>query len=66
MLDLTARPKVLESLRDELEKVITTDGGWGKLDLLELWKLNSFMSESQRINPPALSKINPWIFQNSN
>lgn len=31
MLDLTARSKVLESLRDELEKVITTDGDWGNL-----------------------------------
>ena len=26
MLDLIARPKVLESLRDELDKVITTNG----------------------------------------
>ncbi|KAL2055340.1 hypothetical protein ABVK25_004148 [Lepraria finkii] len=65
-LDLTVRPKVLESLRDEFRKVITTDGGWGEPNLLELWKLDSFMSESQRIDPPSLSKTNPCIFQNSN
>ncbi|KAK3171180.1 hypothetical protein OEA41_003264 [Lepraria neglecta] len=62
MLDLKARPKVLESLRDELEKVITT-GGWRKLNLLELWKLNSFMSESQRINPPALTVFHHLVME---
>ena len=54
--DLTARPELLGPLRQELEKVLITDGAWKKSAMTKLLKLDSFLSESQRMNPPALSK----------
>ena len=54
--DLTARPELILPLREELEQVLCTERGWGKSTLMKLWKLDSFMSESQRVNPPALSE----------
>lgn len=54
--DLAACPELIIPLREELDQVLCTEGGWGKPALMKLWKLDSFMSESQRVNPPALSE----------
>lgn len=55
--DLAARPELVKSLNEEIEKVRTAEKGWEKAALVKMWRLDSFMSESKRMNPPALSKI---------
>lgn len=55
--DLAARPELVKSLREEIEEVRTAEKGWEKAALVKMWRLDSFMSESKRMNPPALSKI---------
>lgn len=55
--DLAARPELVQCLREEIDEVTTAEKGWKKAALMKMWKLESFMSESQRMNPPALSKV---------
>ncbi|KAI0099189.1 cytochrome P450 [Nemania sp. FL0031] len=52
--DLCAHPEYFEPLREELVDVLQADGGWQKTTLSKLQKMDSFMKESQRINPPTL------------
>ena len=56
--DLCSHPELLEPLREEVEQILIADGGWEKATLMKMWKLDSFMSESQRLSPPFLSKSN--------
>jgi len=57
MFDLAARPEYVEPLREELKDVLAkTDGTMTKQSLTQLRKLDSFMKESQRHNPPSLGK----------
>lgn len=56
ILDLCAYPEYLEEVRKELCSVLETHGGWQKSIIHKLRKLDSFMRESQRLSPPALSK----------
>ncbi|KAI0962094.1 hypothetical protein AcV7_001014 [Taiwanofungus camphoratus] len=46
---LAANPQYLQPLRDEIESIIKEDG-WSKLAIGKMWKLDSFMKESQRLN----------------
>lgn len=59
IFDLAAHPEVVKELRDEIEAVIAVEqppSGWlEKSSLPKLRKLDSFMKESQRLNPPFLS-----------
>lgn len=55
--DLAARPELVRSLREEIEEVRTAEKGWEKAALVKIWRLDSFMSESKWMNPPALSEI---------
>ena len=64
MFDLACRPEYIQPLRDEIDKVIAEDGqdvgeeGFPKLkktSMTKLRKLDSFLKESQRLSPPALS-----------
>ena len=55
--DLAARPEYFETLREEIREVALMDGPWSqwhKISYSRLRKLDSFMRESQRMNPPSL------------
>ncbi|OKL62874.1 hypothetical protein UA08_01834 [Talaromyces atroroseus] len=56
LFDLAARPEYIEPLREELQEVLAeTNGVLTKQTLTHLKKLDSFMKESQRHNPPSLA-----------
>jgi hypothetical protein len=64
--DLAAHPEYIQPLQDEIQQIIDEDGqdvnGNGfmllkKLSLPKLWKLDSFMKESQRFTPSHLRKL---------
>lgn len=65
IIDLAARPAYIQPLRDELEKAIGEDG-WqydesgeryvGRSTLAKMWKLDSFVKESMRLNPLSIGK----------
>ena len=53
--DLAAYPEHIPALRDELEPILNENKGiWDKNSLTKLRKLDSFLRESQRINPPGI------------
>ena len=53
--DLVSRPEYFEPLREELKIVLEQDGGvYVKTSMTKLRKLDSFIKESQRMNPPDL------------
>ncbi|KAI9847160.1 MAG: hypothetical protein M1837_003022 [Sclerophora amabilis] len=56
LYDLCARPEYFEPLRQEAFDVLEEDGGWQKTTLNKMRKLDSFLKESQRYNPPSLRK----------
>ena len=55
--DLCAHPELVAPLREELEQVVGRNGDLSKQVLMKLWKMDSFLSESQRVNPPFVSKL---------
>jgi len=70
--DLAAHPEYIQPLRDELQQIIDEDGqdidgdGFMRLKkpcMPKLWKLDSFLKESQRFTPPQLSKSYPVQFR---
>jgi cytochrome P450 len=63
--DLATYPECIAPLREEIQKVLDEDGhdvdddGLMRLkrsSMPKLWKLDSFLKESQRLSPPALGK----------
>ena len=56
LYDMCARPKYFEPLRQEAIDVTREDGGWQKTTLNKMRKLDSFLKESQRVNPPSLCR----------
>jgi cytochrome P450 len=57
LFDLCTHPEYVDPLRQELlEAMKKTDGKITKQTLNQLRKLDSFMRESQRLNPPSLRK----------
>lgn len=58
MYDLCAHPEYFDPLRAELLSVLKEDGGWHKATLNKLKKLDSFLKESQRLNPPSQLAFN--------
>ncbi|OCH95708.1 cytochrome P450 [Obba rivulosa] len=46
---LAAAPEYVTLLREEVETLIAKEG-WTKAALMKMWKLDSFMKESQRVN----------------
>lgn len=52
--DLCAYPQYLEPLREEIIKTLREDGDFKKTTLNKLRKLDSFLKESQRLNPPLV------------
>ena len=51
MYDLVARPEYLEPLREEIDTVWDLTDGLDKTSMSKLIKLDSFLKESQRLNP---------------
>ncbi|RYP17322.1 hypothetical protein DL765_004613 [Monosporascus sp. GIB2] len=56
--DLCAHPEFFEPLREELTTILRDNGGWRRPVIPKFKKLDSFLKESQRINPPALVAFN--------
>ncbi|CCL98543.1 uncharacterized protein FIBRA_00543 [Fibroporia radiculosa] len=46
---LAASPEYIQPLREEIDAVLKTEG-WTKVGIGKMWKLDSFMRESQRLN----------------
>lgn len=63
MYDLCAHADYLEPLRAEVVSVLREDRGWQKTTLTKLKKLDSFLKESQRINPPSQLAFNRVVKQ---
>lgn len=49
LLDLAARPEYAQPMREEVQAVINEEG-WTKVAVGKLWKLDSFLKESQRLS----------------
>ena len=57
LYDLVARPEYFDLLREEIIQILKEEGPWTKWKksaFTKLRKLDSFMRESQRFNPPTL------------
>lgn len=54
MYDLATHPEYVEPLREEIREAARANGGWNKTSYAHLRKLDSFLKESQRFNPPSL------------
>lgn len=61
LYDLCAKSEHIQQIREELIEVLSTHGGWHKSIIPKFRKLDSFMKESQRFNPPALSELHPML-----
>ncbi len=53
MYDLCAMPEYIPALLDELT-TLTSASGWDKTTPTRMWKMDSFLRESQRRNPASL------------
>ncbi|EEP78020.1 conserved hypothetical protein [Uncinocarpus reesii 1704] len=58
LYDICDHPEYLESLRTEVLGALTADGGWDRTTITKLVGLDSFMKESQRVNPPSYVSFN--------
>ncbi|KAL8665789.1 MAG: hypothetical protein Q9202_001911 [Teloschistes flavicans] len=54
LYDLASHPEYVEPLRGEIRDTSNEDGGWQKSSFSKLRKLDSFIKESQRFNPPSM------------
>ena len=66
LYDLVARPEYFEPIRAEIEEISKKDGEWEKWEkssFTKLRKLDSFMRESQRFNPPTLLSMHRVMLQ---
>lgn len=63
LYDICARPEYLKPLREELEHVLKEDEGWQKATATKMRRLDSFMKEVQRLNPPSACECESkyWI-----
>lgn len=57
LFDLCTHPEYIDPLRQKILEVLDKEGGYRKQTLTGLKKLDSFMRESQRLNPPSLRKF---------
>lgn len=57
--DLCAHPEYIAELREEVEEIMLDGGRWDKPTLSKMRKVESFMTESLRMNPPQLRKLYP-------
>lgn len=59
MYDLVGHPEVMDELREEVRRVIKEEG-WKKTSLYKMKLMDSFLKESQRMNPAGLRKHFPF------
>jgi hypothetical protein len=57
LLDLVSNPEYMRPLREEVEEV-TNREGWTKAALDQMHKVDSFLKESQRVNPVGVCE---WV-----
>ncbi|KAF4636933.1 hypothetical protein G7Y89_g1162 [Cudoniella acicularis] len=55
--DFCAYSKHMKEIREEIEEVLIESGKWDRSTLDKLWKLDSFMLESQRMGPPQICTL---------
>lgn len=66
LYDIVSRPEYLDLIREEIKQVAEEDGPWmqwQKPSFTKLRKLDSFMRESQRFNPPTLLSMHRVMLQ---
>ena len=61
LYDLCAHPEYFEPLREEIEPIMLAKHDLDKQSFLKMKKLESFMKESQRMNPPSLCRSCPRV-----
>lgn len=49
-------PEYLQPLRDEIKAAIDEHGGWTEKALNDMWRLDSFIKETLRVDPPSVCK----------
>ena len=64
LLDLAAHPQYIQPLRDEVEAIVSAEG-WTKAGMGKMWKIDSFLKESQRVNGIALSTSSVHVVSSS-
>lgn len=64
LYDLAAHPEYIDEIREEIRHAACDEGGWQKTSYAKLRKLDSFMKESQRFNPPSMLSYHRVIQQN--
>lgn len=57
LYDLYQMPEYIARLRKEIKEALGEEGGWQKPTLHKFTKLDSFLKESQRFNPPSSRRI---------
>jgi hypothetical protein len=57
---LLAHPEYLEPLREEVDAVVREDG-WTKAGLDKMYKIDSFLRETQRLDGFAVSSLDSLI-----
>ncbi|TFB00206.1 Ent-kaurene oxidase [Trichoderma ghanense] len=68
LYDLLAHPEYLEPIREEIRAVVAEAGPWmtwSKPQFSRLRRLDSFMRESQRFNPPTLLSMHRVMLQDA-
>ena len=63
--DICSHPEYFEPIREEIVSVLREDGGFKKPTLNKLRKMDSFLKESQRLNPPLTSKHHLYFVASS-
>ena len=66
LYDLVSRPEYIDPIREEIRDVLKEDGKWmqwQKTSFSKLRRLDSFMRESQRFNPPTLLSMHRVMLQ---
>ncbi|TBU42576.1 cytochrome P450 [Dichomitus squalens] len=56
LFDLAAAPEYIQPLREEIEPIVAAEG-WTKAAMGKMWKLDSFLRESQRFNGIGLTSV---------
>lgn len=58
LYDILAHPEYLPEIMEEVQQTLKESPQWTKQSLAKLRKLDSFMKESQRLNPAGLVTVN--------
>ena len=57
LFDLCTMPEYIGPIREEILQIYREEGSWTQGAIQRLWKLDSFMKESQRMNHPGLCRL---------